>query len=136
MEKNMRVAVLIIDIRCEKRESCAIRARYISETLDDRKLFNPHKFRAPHRFQYQFPFNVMRYCDTVLTASLLLAGYPKTAATNNIVVNRHATNLNPVSFILKKPAILLARRLKRSRFWISLDIFPSRLFLHNQNLLE
>lgn len=97
---------------------------------------NPPKFRALHRFQYQLIFNVMRYCDTVLTASLLLAGYPKTTATNNIVVNRHIS-LNPASFILEKPTIFLARRLKRSRFWsllISFDLFPSRLFLHNQIL--
>lgn len=116
---------------------CALHQR---NPRNDRKLLNsirpigpPPQFRALHRFQYQLIFNVIRYCDTVLTASLLLAGYPKTTATNNIVINRHVS-LNSVSFILEKPIMLLTRRLKRFRFWsllISFDLFLSRLFLQN-----
>lgn len=75
----------------------------IQRNPDERsKISKSYNFQLYH-FRYWFQFRLMmRYSHTkTLTASLLLAGYPKAVTASSNVVNRHDTNFNTVSFILE-----------------------------------
>lgn len=65
----------------------------------DPKLVNRIIFNSTS-FSLLAAFNDKISRIKTLTASLLLAGYPKAITASNKVVNRHETNFNVISFIL------------------------------------
>lgn len=129
-------AFLIIDAQREKGTLClcVIRVLYFSE-IQRFKIGKSHNFQLHHSLiLVSTPISHTK----TLTASLLLAGYPKAITASSSVVNRHNINFNAVSFILEtgffSGEIGIFKKVSTLDFFYSFSQFSSlfRLLDYNQ----